>query len=545
MFKAAHLGATALTAGLAITLTLTTATGGWSQQTAAAPKAAIPQFPPGPDFAGVAGSAAERARIAALCGPNRNSNDGYVTTPAFPGQTKAPIVSGTQGYAVETIARIDRPWGMAFLPNGKMIISFRNGGLRIVDKTGVVSDLSANVPQMAQPRLGTGMYNVIVDRNFARNRTIYFSYHTKFAGDAAAMGRIASARLSADERSLEDVKTLREGTDIQPRALVQARDGTLLVLSTGDLADVGGDPQSLASQAGKVLRINTDGTIPRDNPFVNTAGANPAVLAMGFRDIHSASLNPATGELWVAENTPMGGDELNVMRKGRNYGFPVISYGRQNSGSLINGGKTAQDGMEQPLYYWTPSIAPSGMAFYTGNAFPQWKNNIFIGGMSGMQITRLVMQGEKVVGEEKLLMDRCQRFKVVEQGPDGFLYVLTDQAAPAQNEILRLVPAATVPAQRLPPPAPAAPATPAPPPVALTAAELSAGKNAFDRSCAGCHGAEGGGGFGPTIAGRTDTANISRVIVNGQGGMPAFGTDAISPTDREAVAKYLGTLKRQ
>ena len=276
-------------------------TSGWSQ---GAPRPAIPQFPPGAGFAGVAGSAAEHARITALCGPNRNATDGYATTPAFAGQTHAPIVHGTQGYAVESVAKIDRPFGMDFLPDGRMLVSFRNGGMRIVSRDGAVSEPLNNVPQVVQPRLGSGMYDVLVDRNFARNRTIYFTYHTRFAQDRAAMGRIASAKLSADTRSLEDVKVLREGEDIQPRRIVQARDGTLLVMSAGDLADVAPDPQLLSSQAGKVLRINTDGTIPRDNPYVANPQANPAVWALGFRDIHAALIDARTGgELWAAERT--------------------------------------------------------------------------------------------------------------------------------------------------------------------------------------------------------------------------------------------------
>jgi glucose/arabinose dehydrogenase len=455
MRKPMKSGVPVQTAGLAVVLILAGSTVGWSQQTAQ-PRTSIPQFPPGPDYPGVAGSPAENARITAICGPNRNARDGYAPTPAFPGQTRAPLIQGHQPYAVESVAKIDRPWGMAFLPDGKLLISFRNGGMRIVTRDGMVSDPLANVPQMVRPSLGTGMYGVIADRNFVRNHTIYFTYHTKFDTDAQPMGRIASAKLSADEQRLEDVKTLREGVDIQPRALVQARDGTLLVLSTGDLADVGPAPQTLSSQAGKVLRINTDGTIPKDNPFLSTPDANPAVWALGFRDIHGATLNPKTGELWIAENEPEGGDELNVMRTGKNYGFPLISYGRQNSGALINDGKTAQDGLEQPLYYWTPSIAPSDITFYTGNAFPGWKNNVFITAMSGEQVVRLVMNGEKVVGEEKLLMDRCERFKAVEQGPDGFIYLLTDQMPPAQNEILRLVPASTTSAPTVAPAAGAA-----------------------------------------------------------------------------------------
>ncbi len=423
----------------------------------AQPAAPPPQFPPGPDYPGVAGSAAENARVTALCGRNRNAEDGYAPTPAFPGQTRAPIVQGRQGYAVETVARIDRPFGMDFLPDGRMIVSFRGGGMRLVTREGVVSEPLEGVPAVVNPRLGSGMYDVIVDREFARNRTIYFTYHTKFAQDAAAMGRIASAKLSADGRRLEEVKTLREGADIQPRRVVQARDRTLLVMSAGDLADVGPDPQTLSSQAGKVLRINADGTIPRDNPFVSTPGANPAVWALGFRDIHAALVDPTSGELWIGENTPRGGDELNIVRKGRNYGLPVISYGRQNNGALINGGKTQQAGMEQPLYWWTPSIAPSGMARYTGRAFPAWRGSLFLGAMSGAQLVRLEMKGERVVGEEKLLLDRCQRLKVVKQGPDGDLYLLTDEIAPKPNEILRLVPARAPPARRMAPP-PAAPA---------------------------------------------------------------------------------------
>lgn len=518
----------AVTRGLlAALMALGTAGGGWSQQPA------IPQYPPGPGFAGVAGSPAEMARIAALCGPNRNAGDGYATTPAFPGQTKAPIVRGTQGYAVETVARIDRPFGMDFLPDGRMLVSFRDGGMRIIGRDGTVSDLLAGVPQMVRPRLGSGMYDVIVDRHFARNRTIYFTYHTRFAADAAAMGRVASAKLSADGRALEDVKTLREGVDIQPRRVVQARDGTLFVFSAGNLADVGPDPQTLSSQAGKVLRIGADGTIPKDNPFVGDPTANPAVWALGFRDIHAAFIHPQTGELWAAENTPKGGDELNVIRKGRNYGMPVISYGRQNNGALINGGKTAQEGMEQPLYYWTPSFAPSGAAIYTGRAFPEWRGDLFIGGMSGEQLVRLEMQGERVVAEEKLLMDRCQRIKVVRQGPDGNLYLLTDEMPPEPNEILRLVPAKGLPAPRVAP----VPAAAAAPP----AASDGLGQTVFGRLCAGCHGPNGGGATGPRIAGRPDAEVIAGVVRNGQGAMPPLAA-MLSAGEIEAVSKHVAGL---
>jgi glucose/arabinose dehydrogenase len=418
---------------------------------AQAQPSAAPQFAPGPGYAGVAGTAAETARITALCGANRNARDGYAPSPAFPGQTKAPLVRSKQGFAVEEVARIDRPWGAAFLPDGKMLVSFRAGGMRIVGRDGTVSEPLAGVPQIYQQRIGTGMYDLVLDRDFRKNRTIYFTYHTKAPTDPVALGRIASAQLSADETSLTGVKVLREGPDIQARRLVQARDGTLIAFSAGDLADVGPDPQTLSTQLGKALRINTDGSIPKDNPFLGARDANPAIWAMGFRDIHSAAVNPRTGEVWAAENVPMGGDEVNIFKAGKNYGFPVISYGRQNSGALINGGKTAQQGLEQPRYYWNPSIAPSGMLFYTGAALPGWKDSLFIGAMSGMQLVRLEVKGDRIVGEEKLLLDSCRRFKTVLQGPDGDIYLLTDESPPKQNAVLRLVPAKAAPAPKAAP----------------------------------------------------------------------------------------------
>jgi len=538
------------------------ASGSWSQQPAQ-PRPPIPQFPVPDNFAGVAGSAAEVARITGLCGPNRNAGDGYAPIPAFAGQTKAPIVAGTQGYTVESFAKIDRPWGMAFLPNGKMLVSFRNGGMRIVDKKGALSEPIANVPEMVTPRLGSGMYGVIADKKFSSNRIIYFAYHTKMAGDAAAMGRVASAKLSKDEKSLTDVKVLREGADMQPRSITQGKDGRLYIFSA-DVTDTGANTQNMMSQLGKVLRINTDGTVPKDNPYIGRDDVNPAVWANGYRDIHSSVVNPRTGELWAVENVPRGGDEIDIYRKGKNYGFGPVSYGRQNSGAMINDGKTAQDGIEQPLYYWNPSIAPAGMMFYTGAKFKGWKNNLFVGGMSGMQVARLVMDGEKVVGEEKLLMDRCQRIKAIEQGPDGYIYILTDQMPPLQNEILRLVPAKAPPAPRMPEPgapipvpqpgpgarpaaaAPAAPAAATTPPTAAVLAtpeDLALGAAAYGRACASCHGAQGEGGVGPRVAGRTDAAAIATVIRDGAGAMPPLAS-AVSPAEIDAITRHIARLPK-
>ena len=264
--------------------------------------------------------------------------------------------------------------------------------------------------------------------------------------------------------------------------------------------------------------------------------------AVGFRDIHAATINPATGELWAAENRPMGGDALNVIRPGKNYGMAVVGYGRTNGGAIINGGKTAQEGIVQPLYFWTPSFAPSGMTFYDGNAFKAWKGNIFIGGMSGQQLVRLEMKGEKVVGEEKLLLDRCQRIKVVSQGPDGNLYVLTDEMPPKQNEILRLVPAAAPPPPRVVATAPPKPATTAAAPPTMPAAS-PVGAQAWNRVCAACHDKTGQGGLGPPIAGRTDAEFIATVVSKGVGSMPPFA-GVLTPSEIAEVSKYVGTLPK-
>ena len=406
----------------------------------ARPQTPPPAYPPGPGYAGVAGSAEENARITALCGKNRNAADGYAPKPAWAGQTHAPLVKSKQAFTVEEVAKIDKPSAVAMLPDGRMLVAIRAGALRVVDKDGHVSEPLANLPQVQQTRLAS-LYDVSLDRDFAKNRTLYFGYVTRTsATDAGPIGRIAKARLSADEKSLEDVKTIFEAPDIVPRRIVQARDGTLLIPSA-EVASGGPNPQSMQSQMGKVLRINSDGTIPKDNPFLKDPKAKPALYAVGFRDIHGAAFEPKTGALWTAENTPMGGDELNIIRPGRNYGFPVISYGRENSGALINGGKTAQDGMEQPVYFWNPSIAPGNLMFYTGKALPGWTGSAFIPALSGEQVVRLEIKNGKVVGEEKLLMDRCVRFKAVVQAPDGLLYVATDET---KAEILRIAPAKKV-----------------------------------------------------------------------------------------------------
>ena len=286
------------------------------------------------------------------------------------------------------------------------------------------------------------------DRAFATNRTIYITYTVLPEGsNPAALPRspgvllVASAKLSLDDRRLENLKVLLNAEGTGGR-LIQAPDGTLLVTSTIP-AGVGinsiewPQPQQLTSNMGKVLRINADGSIPKDNPFAGRAGAHPEIYALGFRDVQGVAIHPRTGMLWTSEHGPRGGDEINAVAKGKNYGFPVIGYGREYSGKPINGDKTAQDGMEQPVYFWTPDIAPAGIAFYTGKLFPAWQGDLFVSALAGRSLIRLVLKDDRVIGEQRLLTDLNTRIRGVSEGPDGALYVLTDGN---NGTIVRLVP---------------------------------------------------------------------------------------------------------
>jgi glucose/arabinose dehydrogenase len=369
------------------------------------------------------------------CGIPRNAGDDYRPAPMTPDQTRAPRLKGTQKFKVDVVATgLPNAWGMAFLPSGDMLVTIRGAGLKVIGKDGKVSDLVTGTPPIKSAIRLFGMHDVILDKDFAKNRTVYLAYVTTPEG-ALASGYIASAKLSADEKSLTDYKILKEAPGFVPRRVVQAPDGKLMVISA-DVITPYKAAQDPKNPNGKVLRINTDGSSPKDNPFASNADADPSVYAIGVRDPQSMAFNSA-GELWIVENEPRGGDELNHIMAGKNYGFPLISYGRDNDGKPLGTGKTAQDGLEQPVHFWTPSIAFSGMAFYTGDKLPGWKGSVFAGGLSGMQLVRLEMKNGRVTGEEKLLRDRCSRIRDVRQGPDGLLYVLTD--AP-NGEVWRISP---------------------------------------------------------------------------------------------------------
>ncbi|HXD74097.1 MAG TPA: PQQ-dependent sugar dehydrogenase, partial [Vicinamibacterales bacterium] len=318
--------------------------------------------------------------------------DGYQPLPQWLGQTRAPIAAKTETFTVDTVAQgFNGAGGFKFLPDGRMVVFERAGGkIMIVGKDGKAGSALTGMPSNMY-KMGQSVNDVQPDRNFAANRMLYFTYAVLPEGVDASKQRnpahfhVASAKLSADDKSLENVKDLldTEGTGAH---LVQANDGTLLITVTvpagpGIRSEDWQQPQQLDSLMGKVLRINTDGSIPKDNPFAGRAGARPEIYALGLRDDQGLAINPKTGRLWTSEHGPRGGDEINDIEKGKNYGFPVIGYGRDYSGKPINGDKTTQAGMEQPVYFWTPDIAPGGIAFYNGKMFPAWDGSLFVSGL--------------------------------------------------------------------------------------------------------------------------------------------------------------------
>lgn len=376
--------------------------------------------------------------------------DGYTPIPQWAGQTRAPVAKDRVDYEVETVVSgISQGFAFAFLPDGTILLTEKPGGMRTVSKDGRLSDPIIGLPEM-WTRGNQGLLDLRVDRDFASNRTIYFSYTAPPVGPIpdppprlAGIQHVARARLSTDLRRLEEVKVLLNTEGIEGR-LVQARDGTLIITSgipagVGIVSSEWPQPQQLNSRMGKVLRINTDGSVPRDNPFVGTANAHPEIYALGLREDQGLEIHPQTGKIWASSNGPKGGDEINVIERGKNYGFPIISYGHEYSGKPINDNLTAKEGLEQPVYFWTPSIAPSGIHFYTGDLFPEWKGDLFVAAMAPIAgyLVRLEMDGERVIGEERLLTELDTRFRDVHTGPDGALYVLTKDPS---GKIVKLMP---------------------------------------------------------------------------------------------------------
>ncbi len=369
--------------------------------------------------------------------------------PAAAGQTDAPEKKSSTAFDVVTVVEgLQNPWSVAFLPGGKMLITERPGRLRVLSADGKLSAPVTGLPAVDAHGQG-GLLDVVLDPAFAKNNTIYWSYAEPAAEQGVNNTAVAKGTFVDDVAAprVEDVRviyhqrpSLRSPLHFGSR-LVFGRDGTLFV-TQGDRSITEGRMQSqkMDSGLGKIVRINTDGSIPKDNPFVGRQGALPEIWSIGHRNIQSAALHPGTGELWEVEHGTRGGDEINIARKGRDYGWPTIAYGIEYRGGPITGGITQQEGMEQPLYYWDPIIGPSGMAFYTGTLFPEWKGNLFIGGHGTRDLVRLELNGDKVVAEERLLKDlqpKPEAIRDVRQGPDGALYLLTDSS---NGRLLKLVP---------------------------------------------------------------------------------------------------------
>jgi len=389
--------------------------------------------------------------------------------PAFPGQTHAPAPRNASAIKVEVLqsGTLNNPWSLAFLPDGRLLITELFGSMRIVRADGVVSAPIEGVPGVKAIE-GNGLHDVVLDPHFVDNRLLYFAYFAPPPGEDPAIWpsvhsntplaerrrrsfgteRVARARLSEDGKRLEDVRTLLEGVE---RRLVFGAHGELFAAGADRYrlydSTSGGpdheitDPDVLRNFTGRVSRISTDGSIPADNPFLAEPTVLPDTYSYGHRDPESLAINPATGELWLAEHGPMGGDEVNIVHAGANYGWPNVSYGRQYTGAPVarkasaREGATSKPGTEQPVYFWYPDIAPSGMLFYSGELFPSWKGSVLIGSLGENCLVRLVLDGNRVVAEERLLADRKQRVRDVRQGPDGAVYLLTDDGM-----LLRLTP---------------------------------------------------------------------------------------------------------
>lgn len=364
---------------------------------------------------------------------------GFIAAASGPG-VAADALLRTEGgpvKVVEVARGLDTPWSMAFLPDGRILLTERPGRMRLVSAQGEVSPPLAGVPQVHARGQG-GLLDVVLSPNFEDDRTIVFSFAQPTA--TGARTAVARARLDVEALKLDDVQVIfsqsedPSGGHHWGSRLVFDREGHLFV-TLGDRFNARDRVQALDSHIGKVVRIALDGSVPADNPFVGRADAKPEVWSYGHRNVQGAALHPLTGVLWAHEHGPQGGDELNQVLPGRNYGWPVITFGREYVIGTKIGEGTSRPDVEPPIKQWTPSIAPSGMAFYTGDVFPHWKGNLFVGALKFQMVSRLVLEEGKVVHEERLELGK--RIRDVRQGPDGHLWLLDE----SEGRVLRLDPA--------------------------------------------------------------------------------------------------------
>jgi glucose/arabinose dehydrogenase len=352
--------------------------------------------------------------------------------PAFAGQTRIAGMKTHTSYESKILTKkLNSPWGIISLPDGRFLITQKAGTMRIASQDGTLSEPITGLPKVNDNGQG-GLLGLTLDPAFARNRMVYWVFSEKTReGNLTA---VAKGSLSADEKTIENARVIYRATPAHNSSLHYGgrilfdKTGNLFV-STGERSDLETRPQAqyLNSALGKVLRITPEGKPAAGNPFEHRADARAEIYSYGHRNVQSLALNPVTGDLWEAEFGPRGGDELNLIRAGKNYGWPVITYGIEYSGPKIGDGIQVNPGMEQPVYYWDPVISPSGMVFYNGDLIPEWKNNLFIGSLSGTHIARLLIRNNRVEGEERLLSGEGQRFRDITQGKDGALYAITDQ----------------------------------------------------------------------------------------------------------------------
>jgi glucose/arabinose dehydrogenase len=361
--------------------------------------------------------------------------------PAFEGQTRTCGVKSEVAFDVVVLTQgLEHPWAVEPLPDGNLLVTEKPGRMRVVSATGELGRPLDGVPKVDARGQG-GLLDVALSPQFATDRTIYWSYSEPRRGGNATS--VARGVLAPDNRRVEQVKVIFRAMPVYDgdkhfgSRLVFGPDGKLFV-TLGERSDAPMRPQAqqLDSDMGKILRLNPDGSIPDDNPFVGQEGARPEIWSLGHRNIQAAGFD-GDGRLWEVEHGTNGGDELNLIEKGKNYGWPVQAYGEEYSGQPIPGAAATREGMEQPVYYWDPVIAPSGLQFYSGDAFPAWRGNLFVGSMKDMRLVRLVLDGDRVAGEEHLLADRVQRVRDVRQGPDGALYIVTDMP---KGELWKLAP---------------------------------------------------------------------------------------------------------
>ncbi|WP_281337437.1 PQQ-dependent sugar dehydrogenase [Flavobacterium eburneipallidum] len=370
--------------------------------------------------------------IAIITDPVETNTPNTAYSPAFSGQTRISGIKTKTSYeSVVITTNLTNPWGIKSLPDGRLLITEKAGQMRIVTTTGIVSSPITGIPAVNSGGQG-GLLGLCLDPDFTSNRMIYWVFAEATTGGNNTA--VAKGKLSTDEKTIEGATVIYRAKPVNSSTLHYG--GRILFDTTGNLVVSTGErsvietrplAQSVSSGLGKVIRITKDGQPASGNPTFSGVGTLPELFSIGHRNPQGLALHPVTGEIWLSEHGPRGGDEINRLLAGANYGWPTITYGIEYSGTKIGAGIQQQTGMEQPVYYWDPVVSPSGMTFYKGNRIAEWENNLFIGALSGMHIVRLAIENNKVVGEERLLASENQRFRDVTQGTDGALYAITDQ----------------------------------------------------------------------------------------------------------------------